>query len=221
MANAARLVNDIWIPATDEHYKTVIQSTARKQRTPLLERPIWQLNKMQRALSFLTVRRQFIDVGAHVGFWSFYMAEFFDYVHAFEPIPLHYDLLQQNMPRYSNWTATNIALGDVNQTMRMKVPERTGRACIDPDGEIPVDVVPLDSFNYQNVDLIKIDVEGFEQRVLFGGEKTIKTNRPVIVIEDVGHNARYDHENHVNILKAWGAVELCEPIKGDRFLGWA
>ena len=42
----------------------------------------------------------------------------------------------------------------------------------------------LDSFNFQNVDFIKIDVQGFELEVLKGGYKTLKENNPIICIEE-------------------------------------
>ncbi|AXQ69799.1 methyltransferase [Caulobacter phage CcrSC] len=41
----------------------------------------------------------------------------------------------------------------------------------------------LDSFGLEDVDYLKIDVEGFELRVLRGAEATIERFRPVIVIE--------------------------------------
>ena len=45
---------------------------------------------------------------------------------------------------------------------------------------------PLDSFGFQNVSLLKIDVEGFEDEVLAGAERLIRDNRPVILIEILG-----------------------------------
>jgi hypothetical protein len=38
-------------------------------------------------------------------------------------------------------------------------------------------------FGFEDVDYIKIDVEGFEKKVLLGGAKTIERSNPVIVIE--------------------------------------
>jgi hypothetical protein len=46
-----------------------------------------------------------------------------------------------------------------------------------------VPVFPLDIFDFQDVDYIKIDVEGFEKKVLLGGARTIERWNPVIVIE--------------------------------------
>lgn len=49
--------------------------------------------------------------------------------------------------------------------------------------ETLVQVRTLDSFNFSNVDFIKIDVEGHEQSVIKGGRQTLKTEKPAILIE--------------------------------------
>ena len=38
-------------------------------------------------------------------------------------------------------------------------------------------------FNKIKVDIIKIDIEGWELNVLFGGENIIKTHRPILLLE--------------------------------------
>ena len=47
----------------------------------------WQYHKYVAALSLLPLnrRRVAVDVGAHVGLWSYFMARDFGAVHAFEP----------------------------------------------------------------------------------------------------------------------------------------
>lgn len=45
----------------------------------------------------------------------------------------------------------------------------------------------LDSFNFNNIGFIKIDVEGFEKEVLEGGVETLKRNGwPKIIFESWG-----------------------------------
>ena len=46
-----------------------------------------------------------------------------------------------------------------------------------------VRAVTLDSYNFQRLDLIKIDVEGMELEALTGGTKSIAANRPIMLIE--------------------------------------
>jgi hypothetical protein len=59
-----------------------------------------------------------------------------------------------------------------------------GEACLDEDDGIEVPVIKLDDVDdLVNVDVIKIDVEGFEYEVLQGGRGTIEKFRPVILYE--------------------------------------
>lgn len=67
----------------------------------------------------------------------------------------------------------------------------------------------LDSFNIQNVGFIKIDVEGFEEKVIRGGLMTIISNNyPPILFEcwPVGYwgMTQEKHDNLFNLLKTLG-----------------
>jgi hypothetical protein len=58
--------------------------------------------------------------------------------------------------------------------------------------EIPVTY--LDKFNFDSVDLLKIDVEGHELQVVKGAEQTIKKCRPLIILEISFENKILDKE---------------------------
>ena len=45
----------------------------------------------------------------------------------------------------------------------------------------------LDSFNLENIALIKIDVQGWEKKVLKGAEETLKRCKPLLIIEFENH----------------------------------
>jgi hypothetical protein len=51
-------------------------------------------------------------------------------------------------------------------------------------GSYEVPVRSLDSYDFENVGFIKIDVEGFEEAVLWGGIETITRDKPIMYIED-------------------------------------
>ena len=55
----------------------------------------------------------------------------------------------------------------------------------------PYEVKTLDSYNFTDVDIIKIDVEGFEVPLLEGARETILSNRPWIQIEANETGNRY------------------------------
>lgn len=67
--------------------------------------------------------------------------------------------------------------------------------------KVPVKIKTLDSYNLQDVDIIKIDVEGFEYDVLLGATDTIERCKPVVQVEMVyGQPHRFGHSVH-DILK--------------------
>jgi len=49
--------------------------------------------------------------------------------------------------------------------------------------------VALDEFQLPRVDFIKLDVEGMELEALEGAEKTIKSSRPILLVEKIKTNA--------------------------------
>ena len=53
--------------------------------------------------------------------------------------------------------------------------------------------VALDEFNLPRVDFIKLDVEGMELEALEGAEKTIKTSRPILLVEKIKSNGEKLH----------------------------
>jgi Methyltransferase FkbM domain len=53
--------------------------------------------------------------------------------------------------------------------------------------------VALDEFNLPRVDFIKLDVEGMELEALQGAEKTIKSSRPVLLVEKIKSNGEELH----------------------------
>ena len=95
----------------------------------------------------------------------------------------------------------NVALGPVKGAVEMHIKKNDGHNRVANDGYTtmtgrPVKVntgyqrvsVPqetLDSYGFTDVDIIKIDVEGYEFQVLEGAVNTIAQNRPIIQIECV------------------------------------
>jgi FkbM family methyltransferase len=142
-----------------------------------------------------------LDIGAHVGIWSMRLAEKFKRVYAFEPVPKHIECWKQNMQNFTNehseWenvsTLNTVALGHENGTNTMIVPNttNTGRATfveklfIDKHNfpKIQVETKTLDSYGFDQVDFIKIDVETYEHKVLQGAENTIRKYKPIMYIE--------------------------------------
>jgi len=85
--------------------------------------------------------------------------------------------LNLTMPDYA--TETNIGAFSIDKEVRKNEYE-----CATVSATNKIYLVPLDMFDFSNVKLIKIDVEGHELEVLKGGIETIKRNNyPPIIFE--------------------------------------
>ena len=147
------------------------------------------IKKLDEKLTNSTV----IDIGANIGNHSLYFSEIFNKVVAFEPNPNTYELLQFNTRSKTNVSTFCLGLGDEIGTFHLTLtPTNLGSCYIseEPDdvlNHIPVSVDRLDNImdNSEKIGLIKIDAEGFEEKIINGGYKIIKKHRPIIVFEQL------------------------------------
>ena len=145
-----------------------------------------------------------IDIGAHVGFWTNYMAKDFEWVHSFEPVSDNYDCLVKNKP--DNCTTYKFGLGIQEEKKTLYLGSRAnsgGWSYIKGDREIEetVELRTLDSFDLEP-DLIKIDVEGSHMSVLRGASETLKKYKPVVIVENEGIESRRKTGNFLGKLGA-------------------
>lgn len=144
-----------------------------------------------------------LDIGGHMGTHALNLSRLVGdsgSVHVFEPQLKMFCELMINMKinHCENVTCYHRALGKEKKWVEMYQPKENfqgeykhilneGHACV---AESPSDfkgdrtwMTVLDEFNFDNVSLIKIDVEGYEMDVLRGARETIKRNKPVMIIE--------------------------------------
>jgi FkbM family methyltransferase len=129
-------------------------------------------------------------VGAWCGTWAKAMEPFTKKVIAFEPDRTHFECLQRNCT--INCDVRNEAVGSENKNVSLTEDDFTQAKRVDTDGDIRM--VTIDSFEYENVDLIKIDVEGYEMEVLKGAEKTLQ-NVQYLMIELNNNTKKYGSSN--------------------------
>ena len=154
-------------------------------------------------------KRTMIDIGANIGIFARPSAELFERVICFEPVFKNFEVLQKNLENYDNVELHNLGLGDKDQivtfelqTLKCGHTKQVEEFVPNPEFEKHTgELTTLDRFDFQSVDWIKIDVEGFENAVLEGSRDTIQRNRPWLLLEDNGQ--REQHRQWLN--------DLCGP----------
>lgn len=165
--------------------------------------------------------RRAVDIGAHVGISVHCWAPKFQHVVAFEPMVDHYECLKENTKQFNNVEIHNCGLSNESKTMRGAY--RTGKNSgsfqlladdykVNPRKNSKVYEIPsrrLDEFELTDVDLIKIDVEGWEFEVLKGAKETIKRCRPTLMIEFTGGDSHksmrsYNVEDYYALIQELG-----------------
>lgn len=214
-----KLFDKWWFPNNEEH----LQEWMTQRNDVRHGRLTYQAHKYDEALKHTKQRRLAIDVGAHVGLWSFLMAHDFKNVAAFEPMPAHLDCWRENMKKKKNATSYHFALGA--QAGMVSIETRTANSSGDTGisaHEGPITMRTLDSFDFRMVDLIKIDCEGYEAFVLHGAEKTLLRCKPCVIVEqkrDMSLAYGLDSLEAVRYLEGLGAVQRAS-ISGDYILSW-
>jgi FkbM family methyltransferase len=153
-----------------------------------------------------------LDIGAHAGQFSKLFAAMAPAgrVHAFEPSPYARSILTRALAwnRIANVEVTPLGLSDAagEQTLYTPIKKRggmgfgiahlgaddSGRALV----EHRIQLTTIDAYcqGFTRLDLIKIDVEGWEVSALTGGRATIARFHPAILAEvDEHHLARAGH----------------------------
>ena len=129
----------------------------------------------------------FLDVGANYGFISRPLSNMFAETHAFEVRPDVFYCLQENTKHINNIFCHNVAVGSKNDSKAFYEKNNTSAftkvSYTREVNHLSCDMRTIDSYNFENVDLIKIDVEGLDLDVIFGAVKTIEKCKPLIITE--------------------------------------
>jgi FkbM family methyltransferase len=133
----------------------------------------------------------FVDVGACIGNHTIFFAKVMGaYVYAFEPVPANMNLLMHNATInkvISNVMPVELGAGSSGCHVPFKYDSsgNSGMGKVASDGEAVVGIIPVDDVisHSHEVDILKIDVEGYNIPVLEGARQTIERNHPEIYIE--------------------------------------
>lgn len=139
-----------------------------------------------------------LDIGANDGGYTNTLLEHGFQVHCFEPVPEIFEFLSQRYSENKNVILNNLALSDVKGELK-NITVLESWTLGNPDN-ISLSVQParvgvpyfdckidtLDNYIQENnlqIGIIKLDVDGYELKVLKGGRETILKQRPQILCE--------------------------------------
>ena len=169
----------------------------------------------------------FLDVGAHAGKYAVRLAPNFAHVIAVEASPVMREVLARNIDLNDLANVFVLPVAAWHEKAEIGFECRGGQGRV--GGTTIVHAMPLDDCTWGHVDLVKIDVEGFENNVLMGMRRIMATDRPRIVIEmhDRSHNMPEIISDVASTLQTWGyswedAYDfdpahywVCDPKDGD------
>ena len=170
------------------------QKTFPKFTLAVLANRTWVLEPEVALVPLLARRKGLaIDAGANKGVYLYHLARHYRRVAGFEPLPSLAAYLKSAAP--SNAMVHNLALSNVSGTATLSLPKGfnelgsleahtaetwTTSAAVERH---QVETRPLDSFEFEDVSVLKVDVEGHEMAVLQGAANTLKRWRPSVLVE--------------------------------------
>lgn len=197
-----QLTNGLWVPSTDAQIEgwrqkgyPHMQDTCLNQFTEWCESNDKKFNLV-------------LDVGAWCGTWSMAMTKYANEIHCFEPNKIHFECLRLNLQNYSNVKLHNQAVGnqDGMVTLTKESATQNTRVLLE-QGDIKIN--KLDSMEIDDIDMLKIDVEGLEMEVLKGASDKLEKIEYLMI--ELNNNSKRYGSNNIEIeeyLKSLGFKEL-------------
>ena len=141
-------------------------------------------------------------------------------IHSFEPIKFESDKLFEKFKDKSNIIINNYAVGDINEFKKFNISKKTGSSSFNKknknsrwldirtrqtniskediilDKVVEVEVIKLDDYckknNINNIDLLKIDTEGYEDKVLQGSLDLMNSGKISVIFIEIQLGNVYD-----------------------------
>jgi FkbM family methyltransferase len=130
-----------------------------------------------------------VDVGANIGIYSRFLSRcvgLTGVVHSFEPSPDNFRRLSAATRNLSNVRLTQAVVGERSGECKLYVSDKLNvdhRAYKTDDSRrvIPIEMIALDDYfkTGQRVDLIKMDIQGYELHALRGAQRVLQENSDI------------------------------------------
>ena len=193
----------------------------------------WAQAELDLLLTLVGPGNTVVDVGANIGTHTLAFCERVGptgSVHAIEPHPVLYQILAENTRQngISNATLLNLALSDAIGLLRLTDVDLTrpgnfGHTFAIDGAEdsitqtVEVPTTTLDSLALEACDLLKIDVEGMESKVLKGATDILRSMRPTVYAECLTLDGGWDVHQ---VLHGSGYVLWLHRARSDNPNNW-
>lgn len=145
------------------------------------------VHSLEWAIARCQQRRTAVQAGGNMGLWPRRLADVFDRVISFEPDDISRACCFANVP--PSVEVRSEALGSEPGVVAIE-RESLGSHHVSEHGYI-VPVTTVDALNLTDLDLLQLDVEGYEWHALAGAVETLKRCRPLVQIELRNFTERY------------------------------
>lgn len=140
----------------------------------------------------LDATKNLIDIGANIGQHSLLMSPYCKNVYSFEPIPAVYNQFKESIAlnNFQNIQIYNLAIGNKKEALPFNyVINHAGTSSFvereNPNSNIITVLIDTleNILGNTKMDVIKLDVEGYESVVILGNKEKILKDKPVIFME--------------------------------------
>jgi len=235
------LLNMVSIACMPKHFhykKNSVREVSRNDIVYHLDLSNWiewnlffknKINDEENLYSLVKENMTVLDIGANMGELTLNFAKIVSEkgrIISFEPSWENFSKLSQNvflnLKLKDRIRLYNVALGDTsgNSFLQKNDEHNSGMNSIGLTGEAVVMKSLDDIFSeekFEHCDLIKIDVEGFELKILKGAETVIKKFKPILYLE-VNNDLMKPHGDSVSDLMRWfnsNCYKIIHPVMSE------
>lgn len=174
----------------------------------------YEMDLLEKWTTYISSARCILDIGANLGNHTIYWGKHThaEKIYSFEPYGVNFELLNNNVKNNSlgNVITVNKGVGEkcgytsIENFDESNYGATTLSSNVTTEGEI--EIIDIDSFcsevGMETVDFVKIDTEGYEEKVLAGMRTTLKKWHPDLWIEVSRQTVR----NVINQMKDFGYI---------------
>jgi FkbM family methyltransferase len=155
-----------------------------------------------------------VDAGANIGIYSEFLSRCVGptgAVHSFEPSPDNFKRLHAATRKLSNVRLSQAAVGErsgkseLYLSDKLNVDHRAYMAAGDSRRTVPIEIVALDDYFKpgERVDLIKMDIQGYELHALRGANRVLEDNSDIrLLVEFWPYGLRQAGVNGADLIAA-------------------